>query len=162
MIDPGEKYFLQPGSIYVSEKPCLIHTVLGSCVSVCLWDSGRGCGGMNHYIYGRWTKGERNAKYGDVSIRYMIGLMTGNGSRCADLRAHITGGGFNPELGSEIGRENRAVAEEILKEKGITVVTADVGGQTGRKVVFNNMTGEIVVYKGINVRKSDWYGGQEG
>ena len=162
MSDPAEKYFLQPGCIFVSEEPYMIHTVLGSCIAVCLWDSVRRYGGMNHYIYSRSTGGDRNVRYGDVSIRHMIALMVENGSRHADLKAHVTGGGFNPELGPQIGRDNAAVALELLDEKGISILTSDVGGQTGRKIVFNNMTGEIIVYKGINVRKGDWYGSYGG
>jgi chemotaxis protein CheD len=73
------------------------------------------------------------------------------------MKAHIIGGGRNPVFESTIGDENVQVAEEILIENRIEIVTKDVGGATGRKVVFHNKTGEILVYKGINIRESDWY-----
>lgn len=157
-----EKYFLKPGYIFASEQPYLIHTVLGSCVSVCLWDVVRKAGGMNHYIYGRANHGNCNARYGDVSILYLIHyLMREMGCRRPNLRAHIIGGGYNRELDSKIGDGNVAVAEELLAENGIEVATKDVGGETGRKVIFNNVTGEVLVYKGINIRRSDWYPADE-
>lgn len=69
----------------------------------------------------------------------------------------MVGGGFNPALGSKIGKENSDVALEILEAYHIKVVTKDLGEATGRKVIFNNSTGEILVYKGIDVRRSDWF-----
>ena len=151
------KFFLQPGYIFVSEQPYLIHTVLGSCVSVCLWDSSKKAGGMNHFIYSRTRPGFHNARYGDVSTIYLIRLMLEMGCQKNQMKAHIVGGGHNPELDSKIGDENAIVAEEVLKKNMIEIVTKDVGGQTGRKIIFNNNTGEILVYKGINIRRNDWY-----
>lgn len=152
-----EKYFLNPGCIFVSEHPYLICTVLGSCISVCIWDSVKKYGGMNHYIYSRPRKGQQNARYGIFSIPYLILLMIRTGSRYADLKAHIVGGASNSEMSSAIGRENSILAEKILKENNIAIITKDVGGQVGRKVIFNNISGEILVYKGVNIRRSDWY-----
>ncbi len=157
-MNTEEKYFLKPGYIFVSEQPYLIHTVLGSCVSVCIWDIVKKVGGMNHFIYGRASHGNHNARYGDVSILYLITyLMQEMGCQRINMRAHIVGGGYNRALDSKIGDENVAVAEELLSKNSIEVVTKDVGGETGRKVVFNNATGEVLVYKGINIRRSDWY-----
>lgn len=152
-----EKFFLQPGYIFASDSPHLIHTVLGSCVSVCLWDSKNKYGGMNHYIYSTASKGKQNAKYGDISVPYLIRLMRNMGSKIEDIKAHIIGGGQNPELSSNVGAENIEIAEKILTMKGIEYVVKDVGGTIGRKVVFNTENGEILVYKVLNVRKSDWY-----
>lgn len=151
------KYYLYPGYIFISEAPYMIHTVLGSCVSVCLWDEARKYGGMNHYIYSKPFENEKNCKFGSISIRYMLTLMYGNGSQKKDLRAHIVGGGYNKHMNASVGDANIEVAEEILGKEGISIVTRDTGGQTGRKVIFNNSSGEILVYKGINVRKGDWY-----
>lgn len=152
-----ENYFLQPGYIFVSREEYNINTVLGSCVSICLWDSVNEFGGMNHYIYSRSKKGKNNARYGDVSIPYLIKLMVEMGSKNKDLVAHIVGGGYNPILTPVVGEENVEIAKKILNEKKIKISTQDVGGETGRKVVFNNKSGEIMVYKGINVRRGDWY-----
>lgn len=152
-----ENYYLNTGAIFVSGQEYLVSTVLGSCVSVCIWDSRGNAGGMNHYIYSNAKNGVRNSKYGDISINHMLNLLFKMGAIRNNLKAHIVGGGQNPNLTSNIGEENIAIAEEILRRNRITIVTRDIGGQTGRKVIFNNISGEILVYKGINVRKSDWY-----
>ena len=160
-MDISENFFLNPGQIFVSENPYIIQTVLGSCVSVCIWDASKKCGGINHFIFSRYKNRERNCKYGDISTRYLIKLLKEMGSDPINLKAHIIGGGKNPELTFTTGDENVQVAEEVLNENRIEIVTKDVGGATGRKVVFHNKTGEMLVYKGINIRESDWYSDDE-
>ncbi|MCX7774129.1 MAG: chemotaxis protein CheD [Clostridia bacterium] len=151
------RYFLEPGYIFVSEDPHLIHTVLGSCVAVCLWDVRGRAGGMNHYIFPQSRDKERRAVFGDVSVEHMVRIMKRYGILPKDMRAHIVGGGYNPELGSIIGDQNVETAERILKKHGIAVLNRDIGEATGRKVIFNNLSGEIVVYKNVAVRRTDWY-----
>ena len=50
------------------------------------------------------------------------------------------------------------MAEKLLADYQIEVLTRDVKGQYGRKVVFNSGTGEILVTKINEIRKDDWYG----
>ncbi|MGE5398592.1 MAG: chemotaxis protein CheD [Chitinophagales bacterium] len=150
-------FYLQPGYIYANDEGSLVKTVLGSCVAVCLWDQRQGFGGMNHYIYPRRVQKPPRAEFGDVSIPYLIKLMKKIGSDEKDLLAHIVGGAANPLLSSNIGQENIAVAEEILERYGITVVNRSVGGNTGKKVVFNTASGELLIYSCMQVREDDWY-----
>jgi len=140
------QYFLHAGYIFISEQPYMIHTVLGSCVSVCLWDERKKQGGMNHYIYSVDLKNERNCKYGDVSLPLMINMMVQNGSLLSNLKAHVIGGGNNLGLNPKIGENNIQIADRILEKAGIPVLIRNVGGRYGRKVVFNNQTGEADVF----------------
>lgn len=152
-------YFLHPGYIFVSRQPHIISTVLGSCVSVCIWDPINNFGGMNHYIHAKPFKDERTANFGAISIPYLVQSLIKLGSVRNNLKAHVVGGATNPQMTcSKIGPENIEIAEKILKENHIEIVTRDTGGQMGRKVVFQNDTGEIVIYKVNNVRKCDWHG----
>lgn len=117
-------------------------------------------GGMNHFIYSRPFGDEKNSKFGNVSIKHMLGLMYGKGSLARNLRAHIIGGGHSGHMNPAVGEANIEIAERILAAEGIRVVTNDTGGQTGRKVVFNNCSGEIIIYKGSNMRKGGGYDGE--
>lgn len=135
----------------------MICTVLGSCVAVCLWDCRKRFGGANHYIYGWAGNNSRTARYGDASIQCLIKLMIKAGSARKNLKAHIVGGGQNPDFSSAVGVENVTAAEKILRRYDIEVVTRDTGGNTGRKLIFDNECGEVVVYKGMSVRRDDWY-----
>lgn len=153
-----QKYYLQPGYIFVSRHPYLIHTVLGSCVAVCLWDSNLKYGGMNHYIYNKPFNSRQGPQFGSISIPYMIKLMLDMGSLERDINAHIVGGAHNLKLGNApVGSNNIEIAEEILKNKGISITTRDTGGEMGRKVVFNTDTGELLLFKVNSIRKDDWY-----
>ncbi len=142
-----QKYYLQPGYIFVTDEPYLVHTVLGSCVAVCVWDREAGIGGMNHYLFGRARHGERTARFGNVSVPYLIQLALEKGARMDQLRAHIIGGSQHLHLNSLIGTENAQVAEAALRQYRIQVMTRDTGGQTGRKVIFNTVTGDVLVHQ---------------
>lgn len=156
-IEPPKNFYLHPGFIFVSQEPYFIHTVLGSCVSVCLWDSVNRFGGMNHYIYSTCNTPEPNGRYGDVSLPHLLKIMLDMGSKKANLRAHLLGGARNVQLNSLVGDANVALAEKWLKKQRIQVLTKDVGGTNGRKIVFHNQSGEVYVYRVEQVRNSDWY-----
>ncbi len=136
----------------------MIHTVLGSCIAVCLWDSIHKFGGMCHYIYCKPFGNECNGKYGEVAIPYLIKLMTDYGSKATQMKAHIVGGGENPHFKSSVGSDNADLAEIILAGYNIEAVTREVKGNFGRKVIFNSGTGEILIYKIHEIRKDDWHG----
>ena len=152
-----ERYYLHPGYIYANADKAVISTVLGSCVSICLWDSKKMFGGMNHFIYPRSKAEPRNGRYGNISCPYLIKLMLELGSKKDDMVAHIVGGASNPVLKSNIGKKNIEIAEKILIKHKIKVSIKDVGGQMGRKLVFNTETGELLINKGTRIREGDWY-----
>lgn len=156
-IEQTKNFYLHPGFIFVSQEPYFIHTVLGSCISVCLWDSVNRFGGMNHYIYSVCNNGEPNGRYGEVSLPHLLKLMSDMGSKKTNLRAHLIGGARNVQLNSLVGDENIALAEKWLKKNRIQVITKDVSGDHGRKVVFHNQSGEVYVYRVEQIRNSDWY-----
>ena len=70
----------------------------------------------------------------------------------------LFGGAFNPEVSPEdIGRENIRIARRMLDRKQVQVVSEDVGGRRGRKIIFNTATNEIGVLKVEQLRRVDWY-----
>lgn len=152
-------YFLKPGFIYLPEKPTVISTVLGSSVSVSLYDKRLRTGGMNHFLFPRPTSGEKStALYGNIAVSVLIKMMMENGSRRSHLEAQIFGGAFNTELSSmDVGQDNFRAARQILDRKRIRIVSEDVGGSKGRKVVFNTNSYEIGILKVNRLRESDWY-----
>jgi Chemotaxis protein; stimulates methylation of MCP proteins len=150
-------FFLHPGYIFASQEPHLIHTVLGSCVAVCLWDSKRKWGGICHYILSKSDKWERSGKYGEVAIPHLIRLLQGLGSNKVDLRAHIAGGSDRAPFDSAVGIENVNLADELMKRNRIAIATMDVKGQFGRKLVFNSGSGEIFISR-LNDIVKEGYG----
>jgi chemotaxis protein CheD len=155
----SDDYFLRSGYIFVATKPTAVSTVLGSSVSVCIHDQKRKVGGMNHFQlpYIR-EKHIATAKYGNVAIITLIRMMLHDGSKIKNLEAQILGGAYNPSISEKnIGHENIIVAKKILAKERIRIVSEDVGGGKGRKIVFNTHTSEIASLKVDKLRKSDWY-----
>lgn len=154
-----DNYFLQPGFIFLPTKPTIISTVLGSSVSVCLYDRKRKAGGMNHFqLPDIQDRLHTTARYGNVATLNLINMMLDDGSKIEHLEAQLLGGAFNPEIyPKDIGWDNIMAAKKILSKKQIGIVSEDVGGRIGRKIVFNTHTNEISVLKVQKLRKSDWY-----
>jgi len=152
-------YFLQSGFIFVPAKSTDISTVLGSCVSVCLYDKKRKAGGMNHFqLPFIDEKPKATARYGNVATFALINMLLDDGSKIKNLEAQIFGGAFNPKISVyNIGRENIKTVRNILTKKRIRIVSEDIGGEKGRKIVFNTHSGEVAVLKVDNLRKGDWY-----
>jgi chemotaxis protein CheD len=152
-------YHLEPGFVYVSAKGAVIRTVVGSCVAVCLWDSRLMVGGMNHFIYpvtGRHDP--RTTSYGNVALHVLVKMMHSEfGSRKVDLQAQMFGGASPMNLGKRsVGLENVAVGRAFLKNLGIRLVSEDVGGHLGRKILFDTATGQAVILKVQQLRSDDW------
>ncbi len=152
-------YFLKPGFIYLPAKPTAISTVLGSSVAVCLYDRSLSIGGMNHFLFPyAETKENATAQYGNIAILTLIQMLTANGVKSSRMEAQIFGGAYNVNRSQrDIGSDNFKAARRILKNKRIKIVSEDVGGELGRKIVFNTHTCEIVILKVGRLRSSDWY-----
>ncbi len=152
-------YFLSPGYIYISEEPSLISTVVGSCVAVSLWDCQKERGAMAHFLYPSTDeRSQASAQYGNVAIQYLIKLFLADGSKIKNLRAQVFGGAISPLGGCKrIGPENVRMARQQLTRRRIPVVSEDVGGSMGRKIVYNTLKNEAIVYKVNHLRKGDWY-----
>ena len=152
-------YFLKPGFIYLPENPTVISTVLGSSVSVSLYDKRMKTGGMNHFLFPFVSEKDRStALYGNIAVPALIRMMLENGSSLSHLEAQIFGGAYNSEVSvRDIGGDNLKCARQILSRKRIRIVSEDVGGSLGRKVVFNTLTCEIGILKVNRLRTSDWY-----
>ncbi len=152
----GNSYFLHPGYVFVSQEPYFIHTVLGSCVAIAVWDKVNKCGGMNHFVLPT-VENKPNGRYGNVSIPYLFHLMKKIKSQRANLEIHLLGGSSNETMKSAVGALNVEYATNWLEDKQYLVASKDTGGKLGRKVVFNTENGELLVYKLKNIRNSDWY-----
>src|SRR4051812_50175375 len=54
--------YLLPGELHASAEQTQVTTILGSCVSVCLWDQKLRIGGMNHFLLPMWREGGGRSK----------------------------------------------------------------------------------------------------
>jgi chemotaxis protein CheD len=153
------QYFLKPGYIFLSQEPSLIYSVMGSAVTVCLWDRKKRFGGVSHFLYPKVSKPDKaTVQYGNVAILTLIKLMIKDGSEKAALEAQIFGGG-DPLSSTEetLGRQNASMAKTILTQQGIAITSEDIGGSKGRKLVFKSDCNEAIILKVERLRQEDWY-----
>jgi chemotaxis protein CheD len=140
--------YLAPGRLVVSDRPCAVTTVLGSCVAVCLWDVERRVGGVNHFIL---PLGEDESpqpeRYGNLAVPLLLTAVRSLGARDGGLRAKVFGGAALLGLGAGIGARNVEVAEQVLAERGVHVVAGDAGGGRARKLVFHVDDGAAWVWR---------------
>lgn len=142
-----KNHYLYPSELFAEAQPYLISTILGSCVSVCLYDKKLHIGGMNHFMLPLWNgNGLASPRYGNIAIEKLINRMLELGCRKINLTAKVFGGGEvlnsinNP---FSIGSRNIVIANELLQEHGIIITAQSTGGKKGRKIIFNSATNEI-------------------
>lgn len=147
--DDVPKHFLNPCMVFVPREEHLISTVLGSCVSVCLWDGRMARGGMNHYMLPLWNgEGLPTPKFGNIAIDVLVRKMLDMGCAREKLVAKVFGGATVLKGGTglyPVGERNIILAEELLHQQGIPILASDTGGEQGRKILFNTRTGMVLV-----------------
>lgn len=141
--------YLQPGQLVASAEPLVISTVLGSCVSVCLWDPVARVGGMNHFLLPEGPEGEPSARYGAPAIDALIARVRMLGSRNGSLTAKLFGGACVIEAfrrrDGHLGARNVEIARERLQFARVPIVAEDVGGSRGRRLLFSLADGGVAV-----------------
>ncbi|MCL2029467.1 MAG: response regulator [Deltaproteobacteria bacterium] len=149
MPEDVSRIFLLPGEYMVSKKPYLISTILGSCISVCLYHPQHRCGGMNHYMLPRSPSGERSGKYGEYANNLLLQFMERTCGGFSGVEGMITGGAnVVREItrgGELIGDKNIALAREMLRKHNIKVIREQVGGEVGRKLHYQNWDNKLIV-----------------
>jgi chemotaxis protein CheD len=137
----AQTVYLHPGQLFASAVPCAITTVLGSCVSVCLYDVGRGIGGANHFLLPHaGTRSNEPLRCGASAIEALLRRLLDLGARRHKLAAKVFGGAHVLQaIQSDryhLGTANVDVARSVLSAERIPVLAEDVGGTRGRKLRF--------------------------
>lgn len=147
-----DTFYLHPGNLFVHTRPHIVTTILGSCVSVCLWDPVLRIGGINHYLLPLWNgEGLPTPKYGNVAIIKLIERMVSSGSSKSNLKAKLFGGSAQFQSSAEllnllnVGQRNIQIAVDLLKEDNIPITAQDVGGREGRRILFLTNEGKVKV-----------------
>lgn len=147
-----DKVYLKPGELYIGEKPTKVTTVLGSCVSVTLFNKRLRLGAICHGTLPHCSRIKtchdlcKDAfKYVDCSMHYMLGRLRSYG--CADNEIEIKLFGGADTLSSKrentIGSMNVKMALDIIRQEHIRIIAADVGDSFGRKIIFLTHNGDV-------------------
>jgi chemotaxis protein CheD len=148
----GATTFVHTGEVAVTSSSALFSTILGSCVSVCLWDPTTGAGGMNHFLLpDQVSNGISSPRFGNVAVTTLLAKLERSGIRPSALRAKIFGGASMLDSGvaprEALGTRNGELARVLLTLAGIPIVAEDIGGNRGRKLIFRTSDGAAWVRK---------------
>jgi chemotaxis protein CheD len=149
---------LKPAELFISERPTIVRTVLGSCVAVTMFDRRLKISAICHALLPKHdgiehdeTRSNTNYKYVDTVIPLMVKRLRTYGSELPDLEVKLFGGADmlsvktgQPNLRS-VGRLNIEAVFQILKAHHLSVKVSDVGGTVGRKILFYTHTGEVLL-----------------
>lgn len=144
----SEAHYLHPGQVFASAESRSVATILGSCVAVCLWDETLRAGGMNHFVLAEAGAQEQSARFAAPAIGQLLRELTALGSRRQSLVAKVFGGACVLRAmapGHHLGARNVEAAREVLRREGVRIVSEDVGGTRGRRVVFHTDDGSAWV-----------------
>jgi len=147
-----ESVKILPGQYHAARGDVAITTVLGSCVSTCLWDPGSRIGGMNHFMLpgdmaGTDSPWAESARYGVYAMEVLINEMIKMGADRRRLAAKVFGGaqllaGFGR---LDVGAKNSEFVLSFLRTEGIQVLAQDLLDVCPRKVHFFVATGKVQV-----------------
>ena len=137
--------FLRPGEFCIVTEPTILETLVGSCVTVCLYNLRNGCAAMNHFLRDKPVGGAKAdiGEFGSTSTQHIIARLMAIDASPTHYRAMIFGGAAVLKMasGSDIGRKNVDMAMKVLADAHIRVAHKEVLGQRGRRVTFETETG---------------------
>ena len=136
-----------PGEYFVSSEELIIMTVLGSCISACIWDGKARAGGINHFMLPDGDSADGFGRYGSYAMELLINEMLKKGARRESMQAKVFGGaqvmaGFTT---MNVGERNTKFVLDYLATEHIPVVSQDVLDIHPRKVCFFPSTGKALV-----------------
>ncbi len=149
--------FLHPGEAIFSKKPIIVSTVLGSCVSITMYNARTKMAGISHCQLPKCPHRATDCikhcvdpyKYVDCTIEKMLEKFKSNKIAPEEIEIKIFGGGdvlttIEKQIPTQtVGQKNLIAADEMFKKHRLKVAAKDVGGKTGRKLFFVADSGEI-------------------
>ncbi|MFZ5959620.1 chemoreceptor glutamine deamidase CheD [Pseudomonas sp. QL9] len=143
---------LLPGECFATADDLLLVTVLGSCVSVCLYDTINKLGGMNHFMLpgdtGTNPLLSSSARYGVHAMDLLISQLQRLGGQRRHFEAKVFGGAsVLQNLSADVGQRNVDFVLDYLHTEQIPVVGQDLLDVYPRKLYFFPASGRVLLRK---------------
>ncbi len=158
--------YLEPGNIYMGNKKAIVKTILGSCVAITMFNQKLQTGiichillpSCKHEIYCK-TQCENQFKYLNCTAKKMLDIFQKIPVEPRDIEVKMFGGADVLPTTAKIstittvGKQNIEAANKIIKDNHLRLLARDVGGISGRKVLFFPHTGEILLRRVKNITR---------
>jgi len=146
--------FLSPGDMLVVTTPAEITTILGPCIAVTFWCAHSHVGAICHAMLPSENMGFGSSagghpwKYVNAVIPEMWSSFLRKGGNAANIEVKLFGGAdllrsAEDSVPPRIGPQNVECARQLLAARGLRLLAFDVGGEKGRKLIFNTLTGDV-------------------
>lgn len=146
--------YLHPGEVYFGDKPVLISTVLGSCLSITMFNKKFNFGGISHCLLpncggGNCANCAEPYKYVNCTMEKMLKKFEAMKIYPEDIEIKAFGGGDvlitkeESQKSKTIGRQNIIALKNWLEKNNLKLTSFDMGGGKGRKIFFLPTTGDI-------------------
>jgi chemotaxis protein CheD len=147
LVHPGEIALVTDGKMLIS--------IVSVGVAVCLWEHGGTLAALAHFVEPRiQIPHQATSRFGNVALIKTIQLIREYGPM-GQVEAQIFGGAHQPGASAH-GIENVEMARKVLQARGIPIVSEDIGGSKGRKLMFDTKTGHVAVIRVHHLRQEDW------
>ena len=139
------------GGVHATDQPEVVKTLLGSCISVCLYDPQTHVGGMNHFMLPHTSRDGSGAdltRFGVHAMDYLVGAMMKLGGDRRRFVAKCFGGAHVldvQESAAGVPQQNIAFIRSFLADDGFPMLAEDMGGYHPRHVRFYTGTGRVQV-----------------
>ena len=126
---------------------------LGSCVAIVLHDPERKIGGIAHVVLPSHTLARDQtmpAKFADTAVPHLLQELRDRGARQEGMVARLIGGAsmfapLNPASSVHMGERNVVACRQAVANAGLRIVGEDVGGESGRSLLFDVNAGTVAV-----------------
>lgn len=149
--------FLHPGEYHFAHGPAKIQTILGSCVAFTMRDPLSGRAAMCHCLLPQMPAEEKRNnsnsnmdifRYVDTSFDAMLSEFQRYGVPPERLEIKLFGGAnvlLRMSKNLAIGSLNWQQARQSLQKCKLGLRAHDIGGEAGRRLLFETATGEVFV-----------------
>lgn len=154
--------FLQPGDFFWGDESTRIRTILGSCISICMWHPQKKIGGMCHFMLPsrgiNSTVKSGNAldgRYAEEAWKLFEKEIFRAKTKPTEYQVKLFGGAnMFPNISAErtqkdkirrldMGERNIEITRLIVKTNRLNVVSESLGGNNSRRIHFDLWSGNV-------------------
>ncbi len=148
------EHYIGPGEFHSSVDDIVIATLLGSCISVALYDLSVPVGGLNHFMLPYQRAGQVNSeapssRFGVNAMELLINDILKKGGSKKRLRAKVFGGSTMIVASAapiiDVPKMNIDFAFSFLDVERIPIDSYSVGGTAPRRVYFFPTTAKVLM-----------------
>jgi chemotaxis receptor (MCP) glutamine deamidase CheD len=160
---------LKPAELFISERPSIVRTVLGSCVAVTMFDRRLRISAICHALLPGTDEGSEldthtsgPYKYVNSVVPLMVQRLRNYGVEIDDLEVRLFGGAdmmtarFGRPNYHPVGKSNIDAVIQAINAQSLQVNVSDVGGHMGRKILFYTHTGEVLLKRITSGTEPEW------